>query len=81
MKKAYLPPDIAYESFSLSTSIAACEVETNFDKGNCGYRFSYGYVIFLAKEQGCSTEVVDGSPEADGICYHNPTDTKNLFQS
>lgn len=81
MKKKYSAPDIAFESFSLSDSIANCEVGTNQNRGGCGYQFTVGIVIFLDEEQGCPVEIEDGSEKYNGICYDNPSSIKNLFNS
>lgn len=82
MKKTYSKPDILFEDFSLSVSIAAnCEEETNFAKDQCGYRFAPGMVIFLEGVTGCTTKIEDGSDSYNGICYHNPSDINNLFNS
>jgi len=82
MKKAYSQPDIVFESFSLSTSICAgCEYGTNFTSGVCGYEFTDNIFIFLEGVTGCIFKVPDGSSQFNGICYHNPSDLKNIFQS
>ena len=82
MKKSYSKPDIAFENFSLSTSIAgACERNTHLpSEGACGYEWG-GYVIFVTGMQGCDLEQPLGQPSPDGFCYHNPTDSNNLFNS
>lgn len=82
MKKKYSAPDIAFESFALSSSIAACDVGTNQSEGSCGYEFAPGIVIFVEQQQGCGTPTVDGSKEYNGVCYDVPTeDLKQLFSS
>lgn len=82
MKKAYSRPDIVFESFSLCTSIAAgCEYGSNFTKGTCGYEYTDEIYIFTSDVTGCTRKVTDGSEKFDGICYHNPSDLKNIFQS
>lgn len=81
MKKAYSAPDIAFESFSLSSSIAACDVETNHSQGTCGYRMDDGTVIFMTGVTGCDWEIDSPSGSYNGICYDNPSDLKTLFSS
>lgn len=81
MKKAYSTPDIAYESFALSTSIAACDEPTSFNKGTCGYRFSFDLVVFIQGVVGCETGIIDEDGVFNDICYDNPADMKNLFSS
>lgn len=81
MKKTYSKPDIAFESFSLCTGIAStCEVKTYHpSNGVCGYKFG-GLFIFTDEIKGCTTKIVEGE-EYDGLCYHNPSEDNNLFNS
>lgn len=81
MKKIYSKPNIMYEDFSLSTGItASCEYSTNFARDVCG--FKYGpYMIFTEGISGCAIPVPDGDLMFNGICYHNPSDDKNIFSS
>jgi len=80
MKKTYLAPDIIFESFSLSTSIAACDIETNFNEGVCGYELYPGFAIFKVGVDGCLIEIETGI-YGDKICYDNPSGLTNLFSS
>ena len=73
MKKAYSKPDIFFESFKLSSSIAnTCEGE----KGNsasmetCSFEYN-GYEIFLSTEQGCLLF----------NCYDGPQNDSTIFGS
>lgn len=77
--KEYTKPDIIFDSFSLSTSIAAgCEVKTQTPSDmKCGVEFGPD-VMFLEGIDACTDKVVDGT---DKYCYHNPTDTSNMFNS
>ena len=85
MKKVYTKPEIIFENFALSSNIAGgCEVRTNTpSQGNCAYIVNAGPVtfnIFLSDMQGiCTTTEADG--DYNGICYHVPTETNNLFNS
>lgn len=85
MKKVYKAPEIVFESFSLSVSIAAtCPQEANAARGTCGYEMGYGMVVFLETVHGCKKEnggtpIVDGAN--DRLCYHNPSDDYRLFNS
>lgn len=84
MKKTYSKPQIMFESFSLSTSIAgACGVKIDTQAaGTCGVDYGFMGTIFLPEVAGCSIVVggiYDGS--FNGICYHVPTDSRNLFNS
>lgn len=84
MKKAYSKPMITFESFTLSTNIAAgCEVKTSLlGKGACGYSTKLG-VVFTSLVDDCRiTEGVDTTNESyNDICYHVPSETYNLFNS
>ena len=81
MKKHYSKPDISYEGFSLSTNIAAgCEEVPVNSTDNCGVKWGKS-VIFTSTMTGCPSKVADGSPEHDGLCYHNPSADYNVFTS
>lgn len=81
MKRQYSKPDILFEDFSLSTAISGtCEVKTNTpSKESCGYDVE-GTTVFLTGINGCVFPIEDGSVN-DGLCYHVPVDTNNLFNS
>lgn len=85
MKKCYSKPEIIFESFAASTSIAAgCERIVNPTKGTCVVEGSGGVIVFTDTLSEC-----DFTPEGmgqaadqwDGFCYHVPTSDKNLFNS
>lgn len=87
MRKAYTKPDIAFESFSLSTSIAGnCEVKTYTpNSGNCGYKFG-SFMVFIEGVNACTYKVADGDKKivdenGDAFCYHVPSPSNNLFNS
>ena len=80
MKKIYSKPEIIFEDFSLSTSIAAgCELDTPLPsyEENCGYP-TRGGIVFVEGAQ-CTTHPQDGMH--NGFCYHVPVETSNLFNS
>jgi len=83
MKKAYSKPEIVFESFSLSVSIATCDNEAVHDgpKWTCkGYEDDqFGVILFLDLGSGCQTAVAEG--EWNGLCYHTTTINLNLFGS
>ena len=83
MKRTYSKPDVVFESFSLSTSIATgCEFQLNLPNSNgCGYMASSGYIVFMEHVQGCAVKVNGGEPIADGLCYQVPNESRNLFDS
>lgn len=80
MKKSYSKPDILFESFSLSSSVAAgCAVDTPLPQSDkCGLPY-FNWVIFMNELQGCTKIVSTGL--MDGVCYHPPTEQTNLFTS
>lgn len=81
MKRAYNKPNVVFERFSLSSSIAApCALESNFSSGSCGFEFTDEIIVFVTADQGCNTIDADGN-YYDLVCYHNPTELNNLFNS
>ncbi len=87
MKKNYSKPEILFEDFSVSCSIATCEEEANSADNVCGYYMTtLGKNVFVSGIDGCKyTEVTpfDGNG-LDGqygtLCYHVPGGY-NLFGS
>jgi hypothetical protein len=82
VKRAYSKPDIIFEDFSLSAGIAAgCEkkIDTKYS-GQCGLIFG-DLMMFVDSVAACADPVVDGAPKYNGLCYHIPSDSKNLFNS
>lgn len=89
MKKAYMKPEILFEDFSLSQSIAAgCEEKTNTpSQEQCGFEFG-PYVVFLdTPDSKCTgdgrVDNMGGDGEWNGICYHVFANDgeRNLFNS
>ena len=87
MKKKYSRPDIAFESFSLATSIAgSCEVKTDTKGGGeCGVPMDgLGNIFLLGMDgiDGCQVIITDEQSYAfNGFCYHVPAENSNLFNS
>lgn len=80
MKKTYQTPDIYFDTFQLSTNIAACKVHNyTMSNGECGFEVG-SRVAFTTEVTGCKWKITDGSM-FDGLCYHVPTDLNNLFNS
>lgn len=80
MKKQYSAPDIFFEDFSLSTNIAAgCEEKPFNNTDMCGVRGPKGQIIFTEEILDCKKKIIEGSN--DGLCYHNPYETYNVFFS
>ena len=82
MKKTYSKPDILFESFSLATSIAAgCDEKLQLlQDGVCGVKWGQT-TIFTSEIEGCKRDIVEGDSEYNGLCYHNPSETYNVFMS
>lgn len=81
MKKIYSKPEIMFESFTLSENIAGdCDVKvTTMAENICGYldpRDPIRKPVFNSSISGCERH-----PSEDTVCYHNPTETSNLFNS
>ena len=76
MKKNYSKPEIVFESFKLSTSIAGtCELFGNqADPTNCEYDTGIG-IIFAT----CEYSSQDGTEF--GVCYDVPTGDPKVFGS
>lgn len=81
MKKAYVKPELYFENFELSTSIAAgCEqLIKNSTRGSCALILDSRRHVFLDGVADCTTKQVDG--ENGYACYHVPVTTNNLFNS
>lgn len=82
MKKAYSKPEIVFENFSLSTNIAAgCEQKNELQSGGtCGHKWGKS-TIFTEEVTGCKKKVTDGSGDYNGLCYHVPNESYNVFNS
>lgn len=83
MKKTYEKPEILFESFIMSTNIAAGCKFTNvtFSSGvfGCGYNDERAQKVVFTTEMGCTTKEDDG--EYNTICYNTPTPDSSLFTS
>lgn len=80
MKKTYTKPQIAFDSFELSQTIARCEIISNVVKDVCGwYDEETDMNVFVA--EGACEWVPDGDDIHNGICYHVPAEAHNLFSS
>lgn len=76
MKKTYTRPVVSFESFELSTSIAAgCATKSNHAE-ECLFEVPGVGAVFLDKATGC-----EFTPEEGHVCYHVPTDQTILFTS
>lgn len=83
MKKEYTKPLIVFDSFTLSTNIAAnCDRHVStMTQGICGVAGSFpGLYLFVSGVGGCSIRDPDGITD-DGYCYHVPDVNRQLFHS
>ncbi len=83
MKKTYVKPEVHFESFELSTSIATgCSEGYNHSNTNfgnpdtCTLKFGTE-TVFLSKEANCT--LTDFDPNQ--FCYHVPTANDKIFSS
>lgn len=82
MKKTYMAPEILFEDFSLSTSIAAgCEKVITPVLYQCGVNYPGLGIIFTDAAWGCKIKVEDGNSLGGGYCYHIPSESANMFNS
>ena len=84
MNKVYSKPEIMFESFVSSTSIAAdCDkIVGNPSKGTCGIEGSSGNILFSGSVSGCNFDWAGlKGDDYDGFCYHMPTEDTSLFNS
>ena len=81
MKKTYVKPEVYFESFELSTSIATgCEYKTNHAKNECVYEIAGGRNVFVDAKTHCLDITAPGE-EYGAVCYHVPIEASNLFTS
>ena len=81
MKKKYIKPYVAVESFQLDAAIAASCSSQNFipigrGENNCGFDTpnEEGFTYEFFNYTNCATDLT--GPEGDGndtVCYHGPT--------
>lgn len=81
MKKVYTAPEILFESFTMSTNIAAgCdEIERSFSQDSCAYTGTGGIAMFLDAIVACEYKSDDDG--SNGFCYHVPGEENDLFAS
>lgn len=84
MKKAYSKPDIYFESFALSTDIAAntCAAKNALMAyGTCPAAFG-SRTVFLDEHTGCSDlQVARQFGSYNGYCYDIPYESMNVWSS
>ena len=79
MKKNYSKPEIVFESFKMTTSIATnCDYDSNHtDQNSCSVDIGIGPMIFLSKP---TCAYVPKGDEFD-VCYDVPTNDTRVFGS
>lgn len=84
MKKVYSEPDILFESFALTTNIAAgCELQPNTNTEKCGVKYTAELILFnssVAKDCNRSPGQT-GNDYYDQFCYHVNVGDLNVFFS
>jgi hypothetical protein len=79
MKKRYEKPDIMFDNFTMSESVARCEEKANFARGVCGVEMGPGWIVFTNEVGSCIIKQKD--LEFNSLCYHAPIDSNNVFNS
>lgn len=75
MKKEYKKPELLFDSFELSTSIATgCDTSLKAPIG-------FGGTTIFAPIISCAREPQGNEDQQYGYCYHNPDGASNLFTS
>lgn len=81
MKKTYVKPEVYFESFELSTSIATgCEYKTQHAINDCTYKITGGRNVFVDETTNCNDLKVPGGTYGS-VCYQVPAEASNLFTS
>ena len=84
--KQYVKPELFYENFELSHSIAACSESGDYaanshDKNHCHYMI--GDQLLFTSNQTCN--LIEGSDVANAImeiyCYQTGSDNYTMFNS
>ena len=85
MKKAYSKPQILFDSFELAQDIAAgCEEIANHALYQCAwYDEESDITVFVESISACTYKPQKNEqPDMyNGLCYHVPTDSYNVFTS
>ncbi|MDD6275822.1 MAG: hypothetical protein PUB20_03235 [Clostridia bacterium] len=79
MKKKYIKPEIGFESFRLSTDIAAgCAMLGQQAPNACKIYYPEWGMTLLTEELLCDATPPSGT---DYVCYHVPVADTNVFES
>lgn len=80
MKKVYQKPELFYENFALSASIASCDVNSNFNQATgcqAYWNEDFNGWVFSSDAEGCNLHTIKDGSE----CYGNPTPGYSIFTS
>lgn len=82
MKKTYTKPEMSFESFELSTSVASsCPGGgVNVAEYQCAITDPGGDNVFIDVTYGCTPQFNSYALE-ENPCYHNSSDNNNTFSS
>ena len=79
MKKQYVKPELYFESFELSTSIATCDVISNHIDNACPVTDKeLGVTCFAENQTGCYRTP---GPNDKKVCYQPPAPGSVVFSS
>lgn len=83
MKKIYSKPEIVFENFTLNTNIAGnCNtIIGNQSESSCAYIDRSGNRVFTNALSAICVDVQQADGANNGICYHVPIETNDLFNS
>lgn len=82
MKKTYVRPEVYFESFELSASIAAgCSVKINHAEGVCSSIPGIGSIFTDYKTCMWTAGDNESGNSESNYCYHVPLDTNRVFTS
>lgn len=83
MKKLYSKPEIMFEDFTLSENIAGdcANIVGNASEYSCPYVDRSGNNVFTERLATICTDVQQADGANNGICYHVPYDSTDLFNS
>lgn len=78
--KKYSKPQIVFESFELSTNIAAgCAYQAEHYQGTCGYTGGLGGLAIFTSDANCQFPTEDNG--STGVCYYIPNGDNTVFAS
>ena len=79
MKKPYVKPQVYFENFQLSASIAlGCKLISNLGENVCKVRDPELNVTIFVEEPTCQYTPPGGN---DSVCYHPPAGNNVIFTS